>query len=114
MGFKGTAGASAAALLAAALLSAAAACSHYKPSAKLPQGKIVLEIAPPEAKVYIDERLQGTGKMLSGKPLLISRGKHRLKVVAEAYFPRCIEITVAEGVQKIKVEMAKIPPPLFP
>jgi len=99
---------------AAAVAAAAASCSHYKPSTKLPQGKIVLEITPPEARVYIDERLQGTGSMLSGKPLLISRGKHRLKAVADGYFPRYIEITVTESVKKLKVEMTKIPPPLYP
>jgi hypothetical protein len=100
--------------LLASTVAAAAACSHYKPATKLPQGKIVLEIAPPEAKVYIDERLQGTADMLSGKPLLISHGKHRLKVVADRYFPKTIEFTVTESSQKIKVDMTKIPPPLYP
>lgn len=101
-----------AAAVAAALL--CQACPGRGRPPAVPKGKLVLEVTPGHAHVYLDERLQGTASMLGGKTLLVSTGRHRLKLDAENYFTECVEILVTEDVKKIEVEMRKIPPPVYP
>lgn len=99
------------------LLAAAAThsgCSHGKPSVKAPTGILMLNVTPDNARVYIDERLQGTASMFNEKTLLISEGKHRLKLTADDYFPEYHEIEVTGKLKKIEIKMRKVPPPLYP
>ncbi|MFH1434848.1 MAG: hypothetical protein ABIJ56_03935 [Pseudomonadota bacterium] len=97
----------------AGLLAAAAACSSQKPVAKIPKGKILLDVKPGHAYIYIDEKLKGTASMYENKPLKLPRGKHRLKLQAEEYFPEYVEIEVTDIAKKIKIEMKKMPPPIM-
>lgn len=98
----------------AALIAAAAACSSHKPVAKIPKGKILLDVKPGHAHITIDEKFKGTASMYEKKPLKMPRGKHRLKLQAEDYFPQYVEIEVTDTVKKIKIEMKKKPPPIVP
>lgn len=97
-----------------ALLCAAAACSSHKPVAKIPTGKILLDVGPGHAHITIDEKLQGTASMYEKKPMKIPRGKHRLKLQADGYFPEYVEIEVTDSMKKIAIEMKKMPPPIIP
>jgi len=102
-----------AAAAAAVLVPLAAGCSQKKATAKGPRGYIVLEVEPPQARVFVNEVLQGSAEGLAGKRLALVPGSYRVKLTAPGYFPEYREVTVGKEVVTLEVVLRKVPPPLL-
>lgn len=62
-------------------------------------GRVVLDIIPPDAAVYLDGIFLGTGGEVTGltSGLVVDPGEHLLEIIRPGYESREIEISVAEG-----------------
>lgn len=89
------------------------ACRTQQTQPTYPVGKLYIVVEPPQAFVYIDDKLVGNGKSLSNRPLIIKQGKHRLKVESKGYFPFYTLVNADDIGRKLKIKLRKIPPPLI-
>jgi len=58
---------------------------------------VLLRNIPPKALVYIDGRLMGVGAAVNGRPLSLSKGKHRLAVVESGFHSHFSTFTLYGG-----------------
>ena len=67
--------------------------------ARAEPGRVLLDIQPADASVYLDGRFLGTGSELARlhSGLLVDRGSHRLAVVRPGYRQRELQFVVEPG-----------------
>jgi PEGA domain len=66
-----------------------------RPETRVDAGELRLQVAPPDASVYVDGSFRGTGRQLAVLPL--SAGAHRVEVVRPGYRTEEREFEVAPG-----------------
>jgi hypothetical protein len=61
--------------------------------------RLIVEVSPPEASVYLDGRFVGTGEELAGRPegLTAEPGPHVLEVVSPGRVPESVHLEVDAG-----------------
>lgn len=77
------------------------------------KAKVYFEVAPPQARIYVEERYLGPARAYSRAwkhPAEFSNGTRHFTFTAEGYFPHDIEVNLpAGGEADIKVELRPIP-----
>ena len=69
-----------------------------------------MEIAPPTASVYVDERFLATGRKLASRPARLPVGVHFITVSAPGYFPHDVRVDLPQGETKIELSLRPVPP----
>ena len=64
---------------------------------------------PDTARVDIDERFAGSGRLLSVRPKDLTPGAHRVSVSAPGYFPHDLELELPAGETTVNVSLRAIP-----
>ena len=64
---------------------------------------------PDTARVDIDERFAGSGRLLNVRPEELSPGSHRVSVSAPGYFPHDLELELPPGETTVRVSLRAIP-----
>ena len=79
-------------------------------SQKPPTGVLVLRLAPPDARVLLDDQYVGSAAQLSGHRLRIHAGHRRIEVSAEGHYAarRDAEL-LANGQVELKIELHRVP-----
>ena len=85
-------------------------CAH-RTSVRAHAAAALLDVVcPDEARLYVDGRLEGNGRILRFAPLELAPGAHRLELATEGHFTMYRDLTVARGERKnITLTPQKIP-----
>jgi hypothetical protein len=93
----------------AIVLGALAGCGAAPPVRPAPASLHVVT-EPETARVIVDERPAGTGRVLALRPLLLSPGAHRITVLASGYFPHDLELDLPSGATTVRIALRPVPP----
>ena len=91
---------------------AVAGCPATPEVPKQPTGGLMLMIEPADARIYVDEKLQGDATTYAQRPLLLHPGEHRVKIVADGYYSEYLELEVHEELIDLTISLTKVPEPL--
>ena len=75
-----------------------------------PRGSLQLQVTPPEARVYLDDRRVGSGRTLQTRPLRLRVGRHLLSVRSPGFFPHDAQVRiVADEPTELHIDLVAIP-----
>lgn len=83
------------------------ACGGVSTAPTRAQLRVIAE--PDTARVDIDERFAGSGRLLSVRPKDLTPGSHRVSISAPGYFPHDLELELPAGETTVNVSLRPIP-----
>ena len=93
--------------LAALALFCLSACGGVSTAPTRAQLRVIA--VPDTARVDIDERFAGSGRLLSVRPKDLAAGTHHVSVRAPGYFPHDLELELPPGETTVNVSLRAIP-----
>ncbi len=94
--------------LGAALTLGFSACGARPPAPDPARVRFVLE--PAHARVYLEDRFVGAGRLLQRRPRSFSPGVRHFTITAEGYFPHDVEVDLPSGLTTIRLALRPVPP----
>jgi hypothetical protein len=91
---------------------AVAGCPATPEVPRQPTGGLRLMVEPADARIYVDEKLEGDATTYAQRPLLLHPGHHRIKIMADGYYSEYIEVEVGEMLIDLTVSLTPVPEPL--
>lgn len=92
-----------------AFAAAAVAIVACQPPVRPTPATLTFETIPESARVSIDARYAGLGRVLKIRPVRVKGGRHLISVEAEGYFPRDFESDFPPGEWNVRVELRPVP-----
>lgn len=90
----------------------AAGCPPHPVTPAQPRGGLLIEVEPSHARIYVDEQLVGDATTYAQRPLKLAPGHHRIKVLADGYYPEYLEVQVTEELVPVGLVLTAVPEPL--
>jgi len=90
----------------------ASGCPGTPKEPSKPTGGLRLDVDPPEARVWVNDKLFGTASTWEGRVILLGPGTKRLKLAADGYYTEYREIEVVDEVVLVEVSLTPVPEPL--
>jgi hypothetical protein len=84
-----------------------AACSG--PAVRKEPARVHFVVEPVTARVYVDDELVGTGRVLARTNVIVANGAHQVTVEAPGYFPHDFAMNAVPGITEAKVALRKVP-----
>jgi len=67
-----------------------------------------LDVSPPDAAVYVDDRFMGTAQSLEADGIPVSAGRHRVTVARPGYRDRQVEVNLTRGeTERVEINLEK-------
>lgn len=96
------------ALLTALCLLALPACGARPQAPERARVRFVLQ--PPNARVYVEDRFVGAGRLLRVRPRSFPTGPRHFTITADGYFPHDVAVDLPAGTTTIRLRLRPIPP----
>jgi hypothetical protein len=65
---------------------------------------------PPQARVYVEDRFVGAGRLLARRPRSFPPGVRHFTITADGYFPHDVEVDLPSGLTTIRLSLRPVPP----
>lgn len=88
--------------------SAIAGCGGA-PRARQP-AEVRFLLDPPQARVYVEDRFVGAGRLLARRPRSFPPGLRHFTITADGYFPHDVEVDLPSGLTTIRLSLRPVPP----
>lgn len=92
---------------AACALLCLSACGGVSTAPTRAQLRVIVQ--PDTARVDVDERFAGSGRLLSVRPKALAPGTHHVSVSAPGYFPHDLELELPPGETTVNVSLRAVP-----
>lgn len=72
------------------------------------EARLVLDVAPTDAAVYVDDRFMGTAESLESEGISVSAGRHTVVVSRPGYRDRRVEVDVSRGeTERVEINLER-------
>ena len=79
------------------------------PQARQP-AEVRFILDPPQARVYVEDRFVGAGRLLARRPRSFPPGVRHFTITADGYFPHDVEVNLPSGLTTIRLSLRQVPP----